>query len=37
MLQLKGSIFPDTYYFLRNVNADTLIKRMQSKMKEKLG
>ncbi len=33
---VEGSIFPDTYYFLRNVNADTLLKRMQSKMIEKL-
>ena len=33
---VEGSIFPDTYYFLRNVNADNLLKRMQSKMTEKL-
>ena len=33
---VEGSIFPETYYFLRNVNADTLLKRMQSKMIEKL-
>ena len=32
----EGSIFPDTYYFLRNVNLDILIKRMQLRMSEKL-
>ena len=32
----EGSIFPDTYYFLRNVNGNDLIKRMQSRMTEQL-
>ena len=33
---LEGSIFPDTYFFLRDVNASTLIKRMQARMNQKL-
>ena len=28
---LEGSIFPDTYFFLRGVNANKLIKRMQAR------
>ena len=33
---MEGSIFPDTYFFLRDVNANKLIKRMQARMDQKL-
>tara|TARA_B100000029_G_scaffold500601_1_gene572582 strand:+ start:516 stop:1241 length:726 start_codon:yes stop_codon:yes gene_type:complete len=35
-IPLEGSIYPETYYFLRNESANDIIQRMQLKMNEKL-
>ena len=32
IIPLEGTLFPDTYYFLRNETAQTIIKRMRLKM-----
>tara|TARA_Y100001970_G_C14212139_1_gene847533 strand:+ start:1165 stop:2109 length:945 start_codon:yes stop_codon:yes gene_type:complete len=35
-LPLEGTLFPETYFFLRNESASNLVKRMNLKMSEKL-
>ncbi len=35
-LPSEGTLFPDTYYFLRNVKAESLITRMEKRMNKKL-
>ena len=36
VMPTEGTLYPETYFFLRDENINDLIKRMQNKMTEKL-